>query len=236
MANQDVGGRVGPVLLAVDAVVDHAHAPGIDRRITREQVARLLAGDGDDRIGRLQRRALAEARDRIAAGELLGLPRPHRLQAVHGRDVRDAVQQLGQVAAEVGVPGMTVDEARALHAGGHGEVDRDRLERGRVRTPAGQALPRPVRTHRRSARRLLPLVPPAVNGEVDEARELAGEVLDVHAGAPVHLGWVLPREQRDLQLASTFSPFPMTTIPPSETTKRSRSDSRSTPICTPSAI
>ena len=49
---------------------------------------------------------------RVAAAELLLLPRPQRLEAVHGRDVRDPVDQLRQVPAEVRVPGVAVDERR----------------------------------------------------------------------------------------------------------------------------
>ena len=230
MPHQDVRGRIGPVLLAVDAVVDHAHARGIDRGIAGQDVARLLARDGDDRVGALQRGALAEAGERVAAPELLLLPRPHRLQRVHGRDVRNAVQELGQVPGEVGVPGVAVHERGALDPRRHREVDRDGLERRGVRAAPGQGLPGPIGAHRGGSRDLFALAAPAVHRQLGEPRELAREVLDVHARAAVDLRRVLPREQRDLQRASTFSPLPITTMPPSETVKRSRSAFASTPM------
>ena len=125
--SEGVRARVGPVALRVDAVVDDAHARGVDGRIAGEDVARLLARDRDDRVGGLQRGALAEARDGVAAAELLLLPRPHRLEAVHGRDVRDPVQQLREVAAEIRVPGVAVRRSRSPR--------RPRPSRGRSRPP-----------------------------------------------------------------------------------------------------
>ncbi len=44
-----------------------------------------------------------------------------------------------------------------------------------------------------------PVGAPAVHRELDEPRQLAREVLDVDARAAVHVGRVLPREQRDPQ-------------------------------------
>jgi hypothetical protein len=45
----------------------------------------------------IQRGLLVVARERAAATELLGFRRMHRLERVHGSDVRDPVDQLRQV-------------------------------------------------------------------------------------------------------------------------------------------
>ena len=68
--------------------------------------------------------ALAVGRQGVAGPELLGLPRAQRLEAVGGHHVGDVVEQLGQVAAEVGVPGVAVHEVDALDVGRHAQVDR----------------------------------------------------------------------------------------------------------------
>ena len=151
----------------------------------------------------LERHPLAEARQRVAAAQLLGLPRAQRLQRVHGRDVRDPVDQLGQMTPELGVPGVAVRELGALDVGGHDQVDRHRLQRGEMRLVARQRVPRPVGVHRR----VLAVRAPAVHGEVHARGELAREVLDVDARAAVDLGRVLAREQRDAH-AQVWAPPP----------------------------
>ena len=55
---------------------------------------------------------------------------PQRLEGVRGDDVRDVVQQPGEVAAQVGVPGVGVHQVGAGAAGGHREVDAEGLQRG----------------------------------------------------------------------------------------------------------
>ena len=112
VALEHVGAVVGLVLLRVDAVVDHLHARRVDRRVALEHVVAHRAGDGDDRVRVLERGALAERREVVAAAELLLLPGPQRLEAVRRRDVRDAVVELRQVAGEVRVPRVRVDELR----------------------------------------------------------------------------------------------------------------------------
>ena len=53
---------------------------------------------------------LGPGRDPVAAAELLGLPRPGRLERVRGQDVRDAVQLAAEHAGQVGVPGVRVQQ------------------------------------------------------------------------------------------------------------------------------
>ena len=205
VALEHVGAAIGAVLVGVDPVVDHARPRRVDRRIAGEDLGEVRRRDGDDRVSRLERRPLGEARERVAAAELLLLPRAHRLEAVHRRDVRDPVDELREVAAEVRVPGVAVDELGARRPGGHREIDRERLERRGVRLRPGERLPGPVRDDGRAAGDGRAVLAPAVHRHLGTAGELAGEVLDVDAGAAVDVGRVLAREQRDLH-ASMLMP------------------------------
>jgi hypothetical protein len=52
--------------------------------------------------------------------------------------MRGAVQHLGDVTCEIGVPGVAVHQIRALASGRHLQVDTENLERGVGRfQPAG---------------------------------------------------------------------------------------------------
>src|SRR4029077_8010323 len=111
--------------------------------------------------------------------------------------------------------------------GGHRQVGRDHLQR---LVGVGQQVPGPGRDRVRAVRAL------AVHGEVDQRRELARQVGDVHAGATIHLGRVLAGQQRNPEFGvshgTTSCPLPTTVMPPAETTKpRARSWSLSTPTC-----
>ncbi len=136
--------QVGRVLVRVDPVVDHLDAVGVDRRVAAQDVRAHPGRHRDDRVRRLDRRALRPARECVAAAELLGLPGPQRLQAVRAQHVRDAVQQLRRVAGHVRVPGVTVDEVRADAPGRHLEVDPEDTERGVGR---GEGCRHAVRAH-----------------------------------------------------------------------------------------
>ena len=161
------------------------------------------------------------ARQRVAAAELLGLPRPQRLERVHGRDVRDVVGQLRQVAGEV---------ARTTCGCGRGRRPPPRPpSSGRSTSPAAprDAAPcRPARPtggarRRRGASRSAPHAWTVRSTSRSSSR---AEVLDVDARPAVDLRRVLAREQGDLH-GSTTSPLPTTTTPPCETVKRSLSRS-----------
>jgi hypothetical protein len=195
VAREDVRPRVGRVLAGVDAVVDDVHPVGVHVRVAREHVPAHAARDRDDRVGVLERGALAEARQRVAAPELLGLPRAQRLEGVGADDVGDPVEELAQVAAEIRVPGVAVDDVGALDRGRHRQVDRHGAQRGEVGGPAVERVPGGV-AHDRGAVGLGPgALAPALDRDALELRQLAGEVLDVDAGATVDLGRVLAREE-----------------------------------------
>src|SRR5580693_10155696 len=79
----------------------------------------------------------------------------------------------------------------------------------------------------------------AVHRNVDQSGELAGELLDMNAGAPVDLGRVLASQHADShrrQTRSTDSCLPITTMPFSETVKRLASRSRSSPMVAPAGM
>ena len=169
----------------------------VDRRVDARMSRAHARGDGDHGVGGLDAGPLAKRREGVAAAELLGFPGSQRLEAVGGHDVGDAVQQLGQVPAEVGVPGVAVDDVGAARRRPPC-ADRPTCARGRRQRPVGRrARPRagswpPPAPRRRPRRR-----PEAVDAHVDQPGQLPAEVLDVDAGAAVDLGRELPGEQRD---------------------------------------
>src|SRR5215813_8534610 len=137
--------------------------------------------------------------------------------------MRHAVQQRGQMAGQVRIPGVRVHQVGGGDRGGHREIGGDRPQR---RVGAIEPVPWPV-CHRAGPVRAL-----AVHGQVHQLGQLAGEVADVHTRAAVHLGRVLPGEQRHPELGhrGTSWPLPTTVMPPADTTKpRARSRSLSTP-------
>ena len=116
-----------------------------------------------------------------------------RLERVRRAHVRDAVQQLGDVAARSWRTTCAVDERGAGEVGRHQQVDPHRLQCGiRVRELRGR--PEGERAVSRSA-------PKQRTSTSISLCELAGEVLDVHAGAAVDLGRVLARQQDRLSRA-----------------------------------
>ncbi len=221
---EHVGVGVWGVLLGIDPVVDHPHLVRVHRGVGRQHVGLHSVGHRDDRRGAFHGVALAPGRQRVAAAELFGLPRPKRLKRVHGQHVRDAVEQRCQVCGHVGVPGVGVHQVDVAHGGHHRQSRGDRLQRW---VGVLQAVPWPVRHRGRPVGAL------AVHGQVHVLGQLLGQVLHVHAGAAVDLGRVLPRAQCDLEsvtclvgLAHLVTSWflPTTVTPASETTNpRARS-------------
>ena len=193
---QSAGPRVWAVLIRVDAVVDDVNPRGVDRRIAAEDITAHLRRHRDDGVGPLDGGPLAEARRGVATGaELFGLPRPQRLKAVGRHHVRDAIQELGQVAGEVRVPRVAVGDPRALHPSSHRQVDGHRLERPGVRRRPGKLGPRLIAQHPGTARRCrrAPMAE-AANLERDALGQLPREVVDVHPSPTVDGGRVLPSQ------------------------------------------
>ena len=95
--------------------------------------SRRVASDTAMTASALSRRGpLAKRRQGIAGPQLFGLPGPERLQAMGGHHMGDVVEQLGQMAPEVGVPGVAVDQVDALDVGRHPQADRHGAQGGAV--------------------------------------------------------------------------------------------------------
>ena len=145
VAFEDVRAGVGRVLVGVDPVVDRRDAVGVDRRVGARAGRRASPREtATIASAASHRRALAERRQRVAAAELLGLPRTQRLERVDGHHVRDVVHELGQVAAEVRVPGVAVDEVGARPS--------PRPSSGRSTSRAARRAPAPGRPARPTPR------------------------------------------------------------------------------------
>ena len=76
---EDVAFVGAAVLVQVDTVGDHRDPLRVDRGIRAQDVVSHAAGHGDDGVGTLDGRALAEARELIATAELFRFPGPQRL-------------------------------------------------------------------------------------------------------------------------------------------------------------
>ena len=160
---------------------------GSSAGIGLQHVVAHARADRDHRVGGLDRGALHPRRHPVAAAELLGLPRPHRLQRMGRQHVRDPVQQRGQVTGQPGVPGV-----RVHHRGGRGRVDHHQVRRQRRQCRVG-ALERRIRLRDECAR---PRCAHAVHVHLAQVAQLRDELGDVHARAAVDLGWVLPSHHR----------------------------------------
>src|ERR1700730_17554851 len=83
------------------------------RRIDIKQALDISLGvtrHGNYSIGHFQCSLLDPDRKIVPTAELLPLPRPQRLEGVHGNDQRNAVIQFREDAAEMTVPSMTMRE------------------------------------------------------------------------------------------------------------------------------
>jgi hypothetical protein len=193
---EHVGAVVRLVLVGVDAVVDHLDPGRVDGRVDRDDVGGHPGRHGDHPVGALDPGLLAEAGDVVAAAQLLHLPGAHRLQAVDADHVRDAVQELGQVPGQVGVPGVAVDQLGVLDPGGDRQVGGDGAQRPQVAASALQGVPGRVGDHLgRSRRAGRPRLPEAVHLEVDQFGQLPRQVFHVDTGTAIHIWGILATEQ-----------------------------------------
>ena len=114
---------------------------------------------------------------------------------VRCQHVRDLGEELRKVAAEVRVPGVRAHEVRLLDSGGDRRGRRTSLCIGRLGGTAS------------TGRRGHPRVGLRSNDvDVDQLAQRARQVLDVHAGAAVHLRRGIPRvDQHGLQFVPLLS-------------------------------
>ena len=99
----------GLVFLGVDAVVDDVHLGGIDIKKFRH----ILAGafrNGDDGVSHFQCRFFQPAGKIISTPKLLALPRAERLERMYGHNERNAVVELREDSAEMGIPRVAMND------------------------------------------------------------------------------------------------------------------------------
>ena len=197
-AGERVGGGGLAVLLKIDAVVDHGYLRGGDVEEAQHVVAGFL-GNGDDGVGVFDASALHPAAEMVGVAELLDLPGAQRLERVDGEDEGRAPELLGEKAAHIGVPGVAMHHVGVERVLRHRETAVEGVERAaeaRVGVllcfrPGGVALHAQVIA-------LHILVAEAAHLNLDEAGELAAEILHMHAGAAVDVGGILVGEERHL--------------------------------------
>ena len=202
------------VLVGVDAVVDHLYPRRVDRRVDPQHVVTHAPGHGDHGVGRsmaVRSHPARQARSRRRAA------RPSRGAAAPGcerssRGVRrtgawPGTRRSWRTRCGCG-PGRRPD------VGGHAQID-GHGPQSRARRRHWQRVPGLVGArHQRGVAGRAEAVAPRRRPAWPSSR---AQVLDVHPGAPVYLGRVLPGQQGDLQVTRrTFSPLPMTTTPRAE--------------------
>ena len=104
-----------------------------------------------------------------------------------------------QKAGHVGVPSVAVGYVRIERVLGHRERAGEGIDGGgepRVGAAFG-LLPGRVATHGGVAA-LAPLIAEAAHLNGEQLGHRPGEVLDVHAGTAIDMGWILVREERNL--------------------------------------
>ena len=101
------------------------------------------------------------------------------------------------MTAEVRVPRVRVHDVGVAEVRRHREVDGDRLQ---SRACAGELVPR-CECERARARRA-----EAANLELDQLRELACQVLDVHARAAVHVRRIFAGEEHGFHGTTPYPP------------------------------
>ena len=112
----------------VNAVVDDSDLRGVDLRVAAQNVIAHAIGDGDNRGCGLVSALLHVRGNAVAAAELLGLPGAQGFEGVCGDDVGDTMEKRGKVSGEVRVPGVRVDEVRALAGCSDRKVDAQSLQ------------------------------------------------------------------------------------------------------------
>ena len=102
------------------------------------------------------------------------------------------MEQAGQVAGQVGVPGVRMDQIHLRNGCHHGEIGPEH--------PEGSVGPFRIVLGVRG--RALARLAHALDVDIDELAQLRHQLGDVHAGAAVDRGRILPGQQRDGQSIS----------------------------------
>ena len=188
---EHVGAGVGLVLLGVDAVVHHMHPAGVDARVAAQHVVAHPAPT--PRSPRRPPRS-PSARPRTTARSRRRAARPSTAAAAPGcARVITCGTPCSSLATWPAMFAYQVCECTTSAPSHPAAIARSVpsvRSAGLAPTSAGR------HAVRRDAR-LVPRCPHALDPDVDQPAQLAGEVLDVHARTAVDLGRVLPGEQVD---------------------------------------
>ena len=120
--------------------------------------------------------------------------------------MRDVLQQAGQVAGQVGVPGVRVDQVDLGYGRDHRQVG---AEDPQGRVGAGRIV-------LRMGGGTLPRLAHALHVDVDQLAQLGHQLGHVHAGAAVDRGRILPGQQGDAKsviVIGRHSPHRCTAVP-----------------------
>ncbi len=168
----------------VDPVAHHVDPSRIDEGVGVEHVEAHPVADRDDRVGVPDGVAFGPGGDAVTAAELLGLPRPSRLEGVRGEDVRDIVEFGGEMTGQPGVPGVRVHHVDSGRGVRHAQPGGQGRQGG-----IGVAQCRVGGVHERGVARCTR----AVHVDLDQSTQLFDEFGDVDSGPAVHLRRIFPR-------------------------------------------
>ena len=182
-------------LVQVNTIVDHVHALGINRRVAAQNIVAHAVGDGDNSAGSLVSGLLHVGGQAVAAAELLGLPGAQGLEGMGGDDVWDVAEERGDVACEVGVPGVGVHQVRPLTRGGNLKVNAEGTQRcvgtlqlGQVRMASHPRIGSVGSGFTRAIEGLHSQI-------IDEAAQHLGQLENMDTGSAVDVGRVFAGEQ-----------------------------------------
>ena len=188
-----VRGRGGEVRHG-DAVVDHNHLVWIKIRVGGQNVLAHATGNGDHAVGVLVSVLLGPGAQVVAATELLTLPWAERLQRVRGDNQRSAMQHLGQVAGQAGVPSVRMNNV-GIHIVGNLQIHAEGLQ---CRIGIGKLGRRIVSDNLQTALgisgignrgdiSLSTLAIKRTHGHVNALGQNLGQLLGVYAGTAIHM-------------------------------------------------
>jgi hypothetical protein len=164
-------------------------------------------GNGDDGIGHFDRGFFEPNGEIVTAAELFPLPRTERLEGMDGEDEGKAVVQLREDAAEMGIPGVEVDDVRIDSVRVEIEAALKGTKDGMERFRRGVGRGIDAESGHRRIRAGLELVAETAYLHLAEFRQFAGEVLHVDPRAPVNMGRILVREKKGLHRSGQESGF-----------------------------
>ena len=130
---EKIGGLSGAVGIRIDTVVHYVYAIGVDEWVGVQNVITHAVTHRDDGVCCGISASFDPRGDPVTTAELLLLPWPSRLKGVGGDHVWDPVEEAAEVAGQVCVPGVRVQEVCPNCVTCHLQVHSEGLE-GEIRT------------------------------------------------------------------------------------------------------